>query len=381
MNKLYGLAGLAIASALCAPAAAQDPSAPPPAFNPFWVEFDYLGWGVRGDRLPALVTTSPAGTPPPLAGVLGAPGTTVLFGDSAVNDGFRSGGRATVGYWFDPAHRSGIEASFFGLQDASTGFSANSSQYPILAQPFFNILTNSQNSFLTGFPGLVTGSVAASETSRLFGAGALYRQEIGAWGDARFSGLIGYRFLQASDSLAIASVAVGNFGAGPTGFNTSDSFGATSDFSGLDLGVAGKFDRGPWMFEARAKVALGVNFNQSRINGSTTIATGGATTTYPGGLLALTSNIGDYSQTRFAAVPELGLKAGYQFAPGWSLVAGYDLLYWTGVQRAGGLIDTTINPNLIPPPLPAGGPQRPQPMFNTSPLLAQGLSLGVKYEF
>ena len=68
------------------------------------------------------------------------------------------------------------------------------------------------------------------------------------------------------------------------------------------------------------------------------------TTTVPGGFLALASNSGHFSQTKFAVVPELSLKAGYQIAPAWRLTVGYDVLYWTGVQRAGGLIDTTINP-------------------------------------
>jgi hypothetical protein len=70
----------------------------------------------------------------------------------------------------------------------------------------------------------------------------------------------------------------------------------------------------------------------------------------------------------------------YQVAPQVRIVAGYDLMYWTGVQRSGGLIDTTLNPNLIPPPL-AGGPQRPQPVFNTQPLLAQGFNFGVRYDY
>jgi Putative beta barrel porin-7 (BBP7) len=100
----------------------------------------------------------------------------------------------------------------------------------------------------------------------------------------------------------------------------------------------------------------------------------------PGGLLALSSNSGNFSQTRFAAVPELALKAGYQVAPQWRFVAGYDVMYWTGVQRAGGLIDTTLNPNLIPLPIP-GGPQRPQPVFNTQALLAQGFNFGVRYDY
>jgi hypothetical protein len=79
-------------------------------------------------------------------------------------------------------------------------------------------------------------------------------------------------------------------------------------------------------------------------------------------------------------VPEVAVKVGYQVAPQWRIVAGYDLLYWTGVQRAGGLIDTAVNPNLLPPATP-GGAQRPQPLSNTSPLLAQGFSVGVRYDY
>jgi quinol-cytochrome oxidoreductase complex cytochrome b subunit len=80
-----------------------------------------------------------------------------------------------------------------------------------------------------------------------------------------------------------------------------------------------------------------------------------------------------------ANAADLPLKAGHQVAPQWRIVTGYDLLYWTDVQRAGGLIDTTINPNLIPPVMP-GGPQRPMPVFNTSALLAQGFNVGVRYD-
>ena len=67
--------------------------APPKAvdFNPFWAEADYLAWSVTGDKLPALVTTAPVGTPLAVAGVLGQPTTTVLFGNSSVNNGLALG--------------------------------------------------------------------------------------------------------------------------------------------------------------------------------------------------------------------------------------------------------------------------------------------------
>ena len=51
----------------------------------------------------------------------------MLFGNSSVNKDWRSGGRITGGYWFDPQRRSGIEASFFGLENIGTGFAADTS--------------------------------------------------------------------------------------------------------------------------------------------------------------------------------------------------------------------------------------------------------------
>jgi putative beta barrel porin BBP7 len=389
--RLTGLAVLA-AMACCDPAAAADlplkarPPAPADA-GQFWAEMEYLAWSVKGDRLPPLVTTSATGTPPAQAGILGPPSTTVLFGDSSVNGGWRSGGRLRAGYWFDPQHQSGIEASIFGLEHASTGFSASSSGAPVLARPFFDPTTGLQNAMLIAFPDLVSGAVTASEISRLYGAGALYRRDIGSyatpWGAERFSLLVGYRFLHESDRLDIATqstaLAGGDIPAG-TVFVSSDSFHARSNFHGVDLGVAGEFSRGPWMLEWRAKVALGANFSEAQINGTTSITAGGVATSSPGGLLALSSNIGSYTQTRFAAVPDFAVKAGYQLAPSWQIVAGYEVLYWTGVQRAGGLIDTTVNPNLIPPAA-GGGPQRPQAQFDTSSLLAQGFSVGIKHDF
>ena len=58
---------------------------------------DALGWWVKGDSLPALVTTSPIGTPSSAAGVLGEPGTSILYGNQKVNDGIRPGGRIMGG--------------------------------------------------------------------------------------------------------------------------------------------------------------------------------------------------------------------------------------------------------------------------------------------
>jgi hypothetical protein len=375
----FGVALAAIALGGGALAADLPVKTPPKAvdFNPFWAEADYLAWSVSGDKLPALVTTAPVGTPLGVAGVLGQPTTTVLFGDSSVNKDWRSGGRITAGYWFDPQRSRGVEASFFGLENIGTGFAANFGSYPILMQPFTNALTGLPDTLIAGFPGIATGSINANETSRLIGAGALYRQDIGIWSGQRISALIGYRYLRSSDTLWITNTASSPiFGT----FISTDNFKAASNFHGLDLGLTGDWRNGPWSLEWRGKVALGANLNTADISGSTISTIAAVTTTMPGGFLALAGNSGHFSQTKFAVVPELSLKAGYQIAPAWRLIVGYDVLYWTGVQRAGGLIDTTINPSLVPPGPPAG-PIRPLPVMNTTNLLAQGFSLGVRYNY
>jgi Putative beta barrel porin-7 (BBP7) len=378
---------VAAATGSAAPAGAAElplptkaPPPPPAATTPFWVDLEFIEWSVTGDKLPPLVTT---GTPPQAsAGALGAPGTAILFGNSTVNNDWRPGGQITAGYWFDPGHTSGIELNFFGLADTTTNFAASSSGSPVLARPFTDATTGLPSSSLVAFPGAVAGSVNVSDRSRLLGAGAFYRQGIGTWSGQQVSAFIGYRFLYESDRLGISSTetpAGGLFLPGTT-FSVSDSFAATNTFHGLDLGLLGQLQHGPWSLDWHAGIALGASINEAQINGSTTVSAGGVTTTMPGGLLALSSNIGDTTQARFAAVPSFSLKGGYEFAPSWRLVADYDLLYWTGVQRAGNMIDTTINPNLIPPAA-GGGPQRPQFQFDTTALLAQGFSAGIKHEF
>ena len=159
MKKLL-LASLCLAVGLArVPAMAADSAADATASaaNRFWAEAEYLRWTVKGDKLPALVTTSPPGTPPAQRGVLGFPGTAVLFGDSTVNDGWRSGGRAGAGFWFDDRRTFGIETSVFQLGDAATNFRASSDGNSILARPFLDATTTRQDALLIASPGLLSG--------------------------------------------------------------------------------------------------------------------------------------------------------------------------------------------------------------------------------
>jgi hypothetical protein len=134
-----------------------------------WADAEYLLWWTKGSHLPPLLTTSPAGTPIETAGILGEPGTTVLFGNERVNTDARSGGRFTVGAWLNEGHTTGIEGRFFFLEDQTTRFAASSDGSVILARPFIDFDPTSPffgqgNTILVGFPGLVQGSFEATSS-------------------------------------------------------------------------------------------------------------------------------------------------------------------------------------------------------------------------
>ena len=354
----------------------KTPAPAPQAGGSFWAEAEYLYWQIKGDKLPALVTTGPD-TLIATAGVLGAPGTSVLFGQSTVNQDWRSGVRVRAGYWFDPARTTGIEAHFFGLENASTDFFASSDGTTVLARPFFNAPINAQDAQLIAFPGLVAGQVSAGETSHLLGAGIAFRKRLcEACALGPVAGIIGYRYLRLKDQLGISS-----FSSAPgSTFAVSDEFETRNEFHGLDLGVAGHMVNGPWRFDWLAKVAVGGTFTNIAVNGSSVNNIGGVITAAPGGLLALPTNMGNFNNERFSVVPELNARIGYQFSPQLRAVVGYNFIYWTGVVRPGGVIDTTVNPTQLPPG-PLVGTARPAPRADTSDFWAHGVSVGLAYNF
>src|SRR5262249_58888944 len=122
------------------------------------------------------------------------------------------------------------------LGRTSTGFAASSNGNPILARPFLDATSGLQNSALIAFPGLTTGSVAMSDTSRLLGAGAAYRKEIcRSCVLGSVSGLLGYRFLRLRDSLVIGETTapVGAVFPAGTTVTSTDQFDTTNTFRGL----------------------------------------------------------------------------------------------------------------------------------------------------
>jgi hypothetical protein len=345
---------------------------------------------MKGAALPPLVTTSPAGTPATQAGVLGAPGTTILFGGNSVNDEVRSGFRFTLGGWLNDCHTLGVEGGFFMLGSEGAGFTASSTGSPILARPIFNTTTGLPDSQLISFPGFLSGTVTAqSGSTGLLGADALLRCNVCCGCNYRLDAIGGFRYLRLSDHLNVDENLVStsptnpNFVPQGTSIILSDQFDTRNEFYGFNIGLKGSIQRGPWVLQGVAQVALGDNHEVVNISGATTVTVPGiAPVTSVGGLLALPSNIGHFTKDKFDAIPEFGARLGYQVTSHVQVFAGYTLLYWGDVARAGNQVDLTVNPTLLPgSTTPPTGAQRPMPLLNQSSFWAQGIDLGLQIRF
>jgi hypothetical protein len=354
-----------------------------------WGEFDYLYWTARGDNVPSLVTTSPIGTAAGQAGVLGTPGVRTLSGAAAFSDDYRSGLRYNVGVWLDAGQTLGVQVGGFLLDDGATHNALTSAGNPILARPFTNAITGAAASQLVAFPDVVVGSLAVDHRSSVNGFDAALRGNMCCAATWRLDALFGYRYLRLEDGLTINQ----NLVAGPaslvalgvtpgTSFATGDRFQTTNTFNGLELGLAGEQRFGSWFATGVVKASLGWIDHIAAISGDTRIAGPGlAPVQSTGGLLALSSNIGRFKEVDAVIIPEMSLGLGYQLGKYVRIRAGYSFLYISSVARPGTIIDTTVNPGLIPPPTGAAPPTRPLGQTERSDFILHGVNAGVEVHF
>jgi hypothetical protein len=356
-----------------------------PARPSVWFDFNYLMWWVEGSRTPALVTSGIGGS----TGALGDLGTEVLFPTTMLNSDMRHGARAGAGCWFDDAGQIGIEGDYLILLKASEDFSVSGDGNPVLARPFFNVVSGLEDSHVFAFPAVASGSIGISSDSRLQGAGLWFRKAILETNDFRCDGndlsgtrvdfLAGYRFVQLDEGLLISE----SFeAAGPTRFDLYDSFAAENTFHGANLGVVAEIRRWAFSLELLMQLALGHSSAKVVIDGATTTTVGaGAPVVSDGGLLALTTNSGSYTQNELAVIPELGVSVGCNITERLRATFGYTFIYWSRVARPGEQIDRNLNPTYFPNNGPAVGAPQPEFTFVTSDMWIQGMNFGLDYRF
>jgi hypothetical protein len=332
---------------------------------------EYLNWQTRRQNTPPLLTTSPAGTPPDQAGILGLPTTSTLYDRMNTPGPSHSGARFTLGVWLPWNDRWAWENSWFFLGQQNNNFAATSNGDPILVRPFTDANTGQPSNLLTAYPGIVSGSFNATASSYLWGVESNLRRKWLCGPCWYIDQLIGYRHLQLQDSINITDIENPVMGISQS---LQDSFATRNQFNGGQVGLDGQWNFWRrWYIGATIKVALGDMRQSVNIAGSSNNPLPPA-----GGFLALSSNIGHASRDRFAVVPEANIRLGYNINQHWKFFVGYNFLYVSSVVRAGDQIDTTVNPAL----LPGGsgqGPQRPANPFRSTDFWAQGVNFGLIY--
>jgi hypothetical protein len=353
----------------------------------FRLRAEYLLWWFRDTHFPPLVTRG--GAADPLPGALGMPGTEVLFGGRSIDDLERSGGRFTAAWTLESG--TTIEASYFFLGSQTTHFAASAGSEPgatVLARPFTDVLAGREDASLVSFPGLAAGSVLVGYTGYLHGFEANAAWCLRRGKHHRLELLAGLRYLNLDEGLRIeedVDVVPGAPAFAGSRLRVTDGFDTRNHFYGAQVGLRGGFTHGHWDVDAGIKVALGGTHQAATVGGATTITgPGGGSETFNGGLLALPSNSGSFTQGAFGAVPEANVNVSYRLLERLRFFAGYNVLFWTDVARPADQLDLGVNRRQVPTSElagTAGGPERPAFPFATATFWAQGVNLGLEFRY
>ncbi|HYV34083.1 MAG TPA: BBP7 family outer membrane beta-barrel protein [Gemmataceae bacterium] len=362
----------------------------------FWMTLDYLLWWSKAGPNPnTLVTVGSVNDP--VAGGLGQPGTQVIFGGHNVDFGALSGIRVYGGWWLPCCPVLGLEAGFLTLGQNSQKVSAFSDPNgsPVIARPFINALDSSESAYIDSYPGMASGGVTVRFSTEFdswelnMAVNMLHYRNF-SWdlqGGFRAVDLV--EDLQIRDVLEPLTPGAFTFRGGPADppnlITDFDHIRTTNHFYGGQIGSRMQWEWCRWNLGMTAKVALGVTQEAITVDGSSSLLSpGNPAFTTPGGIFALSSNMGRVHRNIFTVVPEAGFNLGYQFTPHIGMQFGYTFLYWSNVVRPGSQVDRTVNPTLVPTDQSYGnftGPARPGLTPQSTDYWTQGINVGLTFRF
>lgn len=345
---------LAAPEKMAAPATAPavvdvHPGRPACAYR-VWGSAEYLSWCIRGNPIPALLTQGVVTDPVP--GATDQPGTTILLSQEIEYPSV-SGGRFTVGSWLRAHERLGVEGGVFTLSNVDESLSRRAP-----ADPAFSIHIPI---LLNGTPGATIPLDDFAVTSHLELRGAHVHA---LWNLCRSSNrelnlLGGVRYVQLDEDLTL------RYHGSPGGVPSVgiDSFQARNEFVGGLLGVQWTCAGEKLSLDMAGKVSLGNNRRWVTIDGFTQFDAGGG---FQGAALATPANIGRTTEDGLSVIPEFQIKVGYSFHRCVRVTAGYSMLWWSNVSRAGDAVDPVV------------GNGRPQRTIRDADFLAHGLTTGLE---
>jgi hypothetical protein len=360
--------------------------------NRWYSTFNYLGLRMEGMAVPALATTSPAGTAQAVAGQL--PDATVVIGNEKLGSDWRHGGEVRLGWWLVDGQFLGIEGFFAATETEETNvnITATGASGVILARPYFDFVGNVEDARILAFDNFnngqatvdLDGAIDVSTESDFQSGGITFRHVMWANFEAntRVDFIGGYRYLRIDETLTIRDRQfTPPFGIVPAVLDERlDLFETENQFHGGEIGIDAQLYEDAWTFQLIGKCAFG-NMHQSLdIDGSRTTTSGGASATSVGGLLAQPSNIGSYSDDEYTVIPEAQARVQYAIFENLRIFAGYRFLYITEVLRPGDQIDRVVNETQF-----NGGPlvgeSRPSVNFASGDVWLQGVDAGIEFEW
>ncbi len=357
-----------------------------------WANAEYLFWVTNNYKLPPLLTTSTSGT----AGILGAPGTQIAYGNSNIAPSERHGARLAVGIWLEKylCLPVGLELSGFTLGQRGYTYQAVSTGANVLARPIINAQTGNETVYFVSFPGQFSGGFDATSNSAIYNADLAVIYQPGHYRDFP-DFLVGFRYMNMNQDITITqnSTLLANGLAGfPPGqivgqgstLTLQDAFRTSNSFYGVVFGTRAQYSRDRFFAQTYFKLGVGTTQQTSQITGSSTLVNATTNATVPGGLLALSSNIAHSTRYDFSMIPEAGINFGFQINKCMDIHAGYTFLYWSKVQQASQLIDRRVNPALLPTSIQFGsgvGPGLPLQPLHAGSFWAQGLNAGMTIRY
>jgi hypothetical protein len=347
---------------------------------------DYLLFKVRRGPAPPLVQT----IPPEIAPIALATGdlppgaATTIFGNN-IDQGTFTGVRAQIGMWLNNAATVGVDASYLRLFEESTGFSIRSDGVPVIGRGFSDVADGRTAFLVYALPdGTERGFININAPTELDAADLNLRVRGTSICSDRLDVLFGLRYLRLRESIGINSgvVLADPTGGPPTSITSQELFDTENSFYGSQMGLETHWHYGCFTLDVSGKLAFGWVRQEVGISGTTQVATPGLPTEVLANrtiLFVQPTNAGNYERDRFAVLPELLIKLGYQITPHVRATVGYNLLVLTSVVRPGSALDEGVNPSntdFIAVRTPSTAP-RPTFGFNGADFWAQGLTAGI----
>lgn len=356
------------------------------------VQLDYLLWFIRtmpSGALP-LVTASTTGPRGAIGGT-----TSTVFGAQDIQLNPSSGGRFDLEYWWPRNRRIGSEFIGTVLEARTQTFIAGFGTQ-MVARPVIDGTTGVPTSLTIAAPGYARGGVQIDASSQLWGFE--YNGKYKFWCDENkeVQFLAGFRYLELAESLAIAQrsifvAGVGSFFYGvpfanPTEIDVADVFETRNQYYLGQLGLLGKWRHNRWTASLAGKIGIGGAHETLVINGNSTLiqTPTSAPNTVPGGLLALSGNIGRYHGDPFVWVPEAAFQIGYRFFNHTELFLGYQFTYISQVLRPADQIDFAVSPNQVPTSSSfgfPGGVNHPTTILKQADFWVQGINFGLRITY